>query len=347
MNDLLYPLRGLHGRIHEWRIRMLPVYLGCLRKKKYVLLIFTPEHGNLGDHAIAESEGMLLKELGIPYVEISEYKLRYLQKRRLLGIMNGSKILVHGGGYLGTLWFSCELLLRDIIRKNPKSRMLCLPNTIFYEKDDWGTEESRKSIQIYNKHSHLKLYAREYYSFNIMSEMYKNVGIAPDMVLRMNKCQPGAKRNGCVLCLRNDSERTMKDEEMNYLKGKVNELFNGNVSYHDMLKPYLISINDRQIELEKQYDIFRHAELVVTDRLHGMIFSAITGTPCIVINSKSPKVKGCFEWIKDLGYIYFCDDLMKIDEIYRGIPKKEWQYNNERLNNYFEQLKHDIEQLFG
>ena len=61
-----------------------------------------------------------------------------------------------------------------------------------------------------------------------------------------------------------------------------------------------ISPDQREGEVLSKLEEFSSAELVITDRLHGMIFCAVTGTPCIVINSKSPKVRGCYQWICDL-----------------------------------------------
>ena len=87
---------------------------------------------------------------------------------------------------------------------------------------------------------------------------------------------------------------------------------------------------------------FRHTELVITDRLHGMIFSAITGTPCIVINSKSPKVRGCYEWIRHLDYIQFCDDVSRIKDIYEKMEKKKYEYDNNRLRPFYDSLKKDL-----
>ena len=54
-----------------------------------------------------------------------------------------------------------------------------------------------------------------------------------------------------------------------------------------------------------------------TDRLHGMIFAFITGTPAIVFSNNNHKIEGAYEWIKDCGYIYFIkngelDDVMSI-----------------------------------
>ena len=47
----------------------------------------------------------------------------------------------------------------------------------------------------------------------------------------------------------------------------------------------------------------------VTDRLHGMIFSVVTGTPCIALDNVSGKVRGVHAWIEDLPTLRFAHDL--------------------------------------
>ena len=316
MKDYLYPLRVLHGNIHECRVNILPLFVERLRNPRAVYLVLTPEHGNLGDHAIAQSEVEVLDALKIPYIEITGKRLNYLLTKKVIYIMNGRTILINGGGNLGTLWPEIENTIREIITANPRSRIIILPNTFYYEDDEQGLSEMNRSIELYNAHRHLKLYAREKLSFKKMKDIYKNVALAPDMVLRMNKCKSGIERKGCILCLRNDHEQTCSEEEEKTINKQVKELFNDNVVKLDMVISHQIPVTEREAELEKQYNAFRQAELVVTDRLHGMIFSAITGTPCIVIDSKSPKVRGCYEWIKDLPYIQFCENVKKISSIF-------------------------------
>lgn len=342
MKDFLHPLRVIHGNIGEWRRIILPLYSERLKHPQAVFLLLTPEHGNLGDHAIAQSETELLCELNIPYIEITGKQLQTLAVKKALHIMNGRAILINGGGYLGTLWPSSEKITREIISSNPNSQIIILPNTIYYDANENGRLELNRSIELYNVHQHLKLYAREKHSYEKMKNIYKNVALAPDMVLRMNKCKSGIKRNGCILCLRNDHEKTRSKEIEKIINKTVKSKFGDNVVQLDMVTPHPISISERDAELDKQYEAFRHAELVITDRLHGMIFSAITGTPCIVIDSKSPKVRGCYEWIQDLPYIQFCENAKEILSIYESIPKQEWQYDNSKLLPLYEPLKDDI-----
>ncbi len=345
MNDFLYPLRRLHGKINDGIIQY--------RKKKdlrhrftekanTVFLVYTPEHGNLGDHAIALAEKRILQSIDVNYIEITGSQLYEMKRNNELDLMNGFPILINGGGNLGTLWMDVELTEREIIKKNPKSTIAILPNTIYYETSDWGKEEFEESKKIYNNHHKLYLYAREKKSYTVMQNAYRDVKLVPDMVLSLNQCRRNTKRRGCLLCLRSDCERTRTESQDEIVHQQANELFENDITITDMVVPYQVTPDNREQELEKKFDEFSSAELVITDRLHGMIFAAITGTPCVVIDSKSPKIRGCYEWIKDLNYIRFAENVSQIIEEYQKIPKCEHIYNNEHLQHYYQELADDI-----
>lgn len=64
--------------------------------------------------------------------------------------------------------------------------------------------------------------------------------------------------------------------------------------------PRLIPLKNRTKELEKIWKEFSEGSITITDRLHGMLFSVLNQTPCIVLNNKTGKVFGVLEWIKAL-----------------------------------------------
>ena len=311
-----------------------------------VFLLLTPEHGNLGDHAIASAETELLTGLGVNYIEITGQKLNEMMWQNRLDLLNGFPILINGGGNLGTLWMDVEILERTIIQKNPRSRILILPNTAYYEDTDKGREELRKSIQIYNRHKHLTIFAREQISYDFLKSSFRNVRLVPDMVLLLNKNGYCGERKGCLLCLRSDCEKTRTIQQDEMIRKQAELLFHNQVSETDMIVQGGVSVADRESALKAKYTQFSGAELVITDRLHGMIFCAITGTPCIVVNSKSPKVRGCYEWIKHLDYIRFAERAEDIAEEYRKIPEGLHSYNNSHLMHYYETLAKDIRDLW-
>ena len=70
-----------------------------------------------------------------------------------------------------------------------------------------------------------------------------------------------------------------------------------------------LSIEEREFELNKIWTAFKKSKVVVTDRLHGMIFCAITKTPCVAIDNSNHKISGVYDaWLKDIGYIKMIKD---------------------------------------
>lgn len=347
--DILYPLRLLHGKLHNAneKRKLRRVYQKKFRKNpQTVFLLMTPEHGNVGDQAIAKAETDFLRNSGINYIEITSRRLGEMKWANQLDVCNGFPILINGGGNLGTLWMDVENLQREIIQKNPKSSIYFLPNTIFYEENNWGQEELRKSIRIYNCHRSLRLYAREQRSYAFMKHIYRDVRLSPDMVLSLKKDDHPIERKGCLLCLRSDCEKTRTKDQEKIIRQQVAELFGTNVADTDMVVPDRVTVEQREAALQAKFIEFSGAELVITDRLHGMIFCAITGTPCIVVDSKSPKVRGCYEWIKHLDYIRFVDRPEDIIAEYREIPEGPHHYDNSHLTHYYQSLAEDIQSIW-
>ena len=322
-----------------------PIFKEHKKNPNMVFVVFTPTHENLGDHAIALAQMKFLTDMGIQCTEIPESELYKLKEFGLLRFFNKTKIFIIGGGNLGTLWFRVETMFRDIILAAPKADILIFPSTIYYEDTYFGRKEFENSKKIYNNHKSLTLYAREIISYEIMKDAYSNVKLVPDMVFYLNECEKSVARDGAILCLRSDLERTLSEEDEMLIYKQVQQLFCDKITKTDMYAAHKVSSDDRTQELTKKFEQIKGAKLVVTDRLHCMIFCVITGTPCIVVNSKSPKVKGCYNWVKDFEYIKFADDLSDIINLYNTIPKKEFIYDNSKFIPLYETLKEDIRKL--
>ena len=98
------------------------------------------------------------------------------------------------------------------------------------------------------------------------------------------------------------------------------------------------------LELLKQ---IKKSKLLITDRLHGMIFAVITNTPCIAFANKSGKVKGVYNWIsKDNDYVKFANSVEQFKQILEDLDlTKKYYYKNEELKK--ELLKIIGEELDG
>ncbi len=92
-------------------------------------------------------------------------------------------------------------------------------------------------------------------------------------------------------------------------------------------------------------DRFAGSELVITDRLHGMVFAAVTETPCIVLNSRSHKIKGCYEWLKDTGYIMIADNVDETAGLISRLKGVKPEYDLEKMRKAFAPLKDELVKL--
>lgn len=322
----------------------MPIVIYKLKKRRPVFLIFTPEHANLGDHAIAYAEERMLKSLKFDYFEITGKQLGRLQAYGYLKLLNNAMVIVNGGGNLGTLWPDIEQMNRCIISELKKSTICIMPNSIYYGENYQDKLEFEKSIQIYNSHPSLYMYAREELSYKTMKKVYKNVKLMPDMVLNLNECVDKTNRKGCLLCMRNDVEKTVNGDDYIKICEQLKNIF-GTITITNTVLDYDVSRINRKKELAQKFSEFRNAELVVTDRLHGMIFCAITGTNCIVLNGKSPKIKGCFRWIEDLGYIMLIEKAENLTKAYQELKKYPHYYENEKIQLMYLEMKKEIYNL--
>lgn len=294
------------------------------RGRKFIL-IGTPNHKNIGDQAIAYAEYKFLKEnfndYGIIDVNMEDY---YRNKDILLKYINNDDIIfLHGGGNLGNEYLVDENIRRDVIKTFKENKIILFPQTIYFTKDSKGKDELEKSKYIYSQNNKLVLIARENNSFEIMKSEFSNnkVILVPDIVMYLNNIVKDEKRSGVLLCLRDDIEGTLGEKEHKAIYNMVLSEYD-DVKITDMKADRCVKGIERKGLVISKLKEFKMHKLVITDRLHGMVFAAITGTPCIALSNYNYKVKGTYEWIKNLGYIKFTNninDIPKLIEEVKGI----------------------------
>lgn len=291
-------------------------------KKCFVFL--AANYGNLGDIAITYAQELFLKKIFCDYVIIDVPISDTLSDLKAIkNICTPDDIItIVGGGNMSDLYFDIELLRQMVISKFQKNRVISFPQTLYYTPTNIGRFWQNKSVQCYAKHKHLLLMAREMVSYQLMSTLYPNKVICvPDIVMTLDESTPIQQREGITLCLRNDMEKSSDISFAIELKKELLKIGYKILEKDTHLGRGGLSIDEREIELNKIWDIFRKSEWVITDRLHGMIFCFITKTPCIVLPNNNFKVEKCYEWIKDCGYVFFLKNY-DIEEIMTTLSKK-------------------------
>lgn len=312
--------------------------------KPNIILIGTPQHGNLGDQAISFAERNFLKENfgNMNIVEIQFSEVDYIIEKLKRIVKDSDIIMLHGGGNLGIEYLVEEELRRKVIKNFINNQITLFPQTIYFGDSEMGKIEFEKTKSIYSCHMNLTLIAREKLSFEIMKKSFINnkVILTPDIVLYLNqsKSKP-QKRDKVLLCFRNDVESILDGNIKSEIISRLSPMHK--VMITDTVVDHSINKKDREKELEYIWSSFRKSKLVITDRLHGMVFAAITSTPCIVFSNYNHKVKYTYNWIKHLPYVKFVekkeDVFVYINELLE-LSDKECMYENEFLTTYYNQI---------
>lgn len=304
--------------------------------KKKVYLLNTPEHGNLGDHAIAMAEKKFLNDY-FPEFEVREIIGTDSSFQEKLQLINDEDIIfLSGGGYLGDLWPWEDERCKKIIQQFPKNKIIYFPQTYFFAEKTTCKTKIAEDRAFYEQYPNVSFFLRDAASYQLVAkEICSNINHVrkyPDIAL-YGRYEKQFDREGILLCLRSDKERISKREweEDIVAYAKQNNM---TINYTDMVEGDYLKVNDRENVVNRKMDEFASAQLVITDRLHGMIFAALTGTPCIAFDNVSKKVSGVYQWIKKLEYIVcvteenFNIECLKIIEKYN-------EYDSEILESYF------------
>lgn len=331
-----YIVEYLHGYFETRKMH------GCDKdNKRKIVIIDLPEHGNLGDQAIALSEIDFLEKCFNP--ENDELYFWYLEDfvRHWLWMKKKLKrddvILCHGGGNIGDVYVRAEYIRQIVIHEFPNNRIIILPQTCYFSNSTFGNIIKKRSEQIYNSHSNLTICAREETTYELCKNIFSknNILLVPDMVLsyqyNKRKSVEKRKKNHVVLfCMRNDCEKVISVEQQKAFERKCKEkgftikwtdtIYNGNIK----------DISEAKEKVDEKIFEFSKCDLVVTDRLHGMVFTAISGSRGLIIHNHNHKVYGVYKWIESLCNITFLEresdfeekiaELMKYDNTAIGFP---------------------------
>lgn len=263
-----------------------------LRQRKKAVLLGTAEHRNIGDAAITLAEQCILRQQFPNYfqVEYSTYE-QPEQYEFIRSIINDDDIIfIHGGGNLGSLYPTEEELHRRILMDFPENKIVIFPQTIFFSDDEDGRKELALSKPIYNAHKDLTIFARGKKSLAFAQVNFANARsfLMPDAVFALQK-EYHEERSGVLLCLRDDQESVLTSEQ----RQQIIELLQGlglDVTFSNNMASEDISREQRSRVVNDELRRYAQRQLVVTDRLHGMIFAAVTGTPVVIMQNGNYKI---------------------------------------------------------
>lgn len=321
----------------------------CQKQKQKEFLIFnSPIHGNIGDHAIIYAEYKMLEENNIKPFEIPTFQEKYYFDYIKKNISKDAVVSITGGGFIGSQWLEEQKLVNKVVKEFYEHKIIIFPSTIYFKSDEQGLKELNKSKEIFNKAKDLTIFAREEKTYEFAKQQYikAKIYLVPDIVLSLNKMEEKKETNGILICLRKDVEKNLTNEEIEHIVRIAKEK-DKQIRFTDTVVDYNISIKNRGKEFNQKIYEFATANLVITDRLHGMIFAYLTNTPCIVFSNYNYKVEGVYKWIKEKK----CDTILYVTEMDKIKENIQQMYNMQSNTKHgkcefnFEKIKELLKSL--
>jgi pyruvyl transferase EpsI len=287
----------------------------CAKKddKPHFILMNTPEYSNLGDHAVAMAERVFLrKQFQNDIIEVDGRLCRFGMEALAQHINDSDILFITGGGNLGSLWDHTSGNISSVIEMFPNNNIVIFPQSMHYGSSKAEQDELTNAKSLFNNHKRLLICARDSESYHKMNEYFPQCSIilTPDIALLLDWPLENA-RSGVGICFREDKEISLTACDKDKAVEAAHDI-NDDVRFTSTLHPDAnadSSVNGEMMVVAKLYE-FCSYKCIITDRLHGMVFSVITGTPCIVFDNSYGKNRALYEtWLKNIPFVYFVDNL--------------------------------------
>lgn len=276
------------------------------KSRKKVVVTLAGFYQNLGDMALTFAQKRFI-EATLPDYEVLLFASTdtYSSMRALKRVVGPRDIITTiGGGNMDDLYSSLENARRFVVRSFPNNPIVSFPQTMAFSDTESGRRALRRSARTYRTHRNLVVFARERHSFELMQNALAGTRVecSPDTVLSLTLDLAVRERAGILVSIRGDKEAALSSED----RSRIAEILHAktdDVLFRDTVD---VALDDCQPEtfedtLQEYWALLASRRLVVTDRLHTMIFSVITGTPVIVLSNNNHKIKGTYEaWLKHL-----------------------------------------------
>ena len=314
-----------HKSAHSDNVEIRKFVRRNLKREKKIWLFMLPEHGNMGDYALGYAEENFFREY-YPYTDVMKVTTNEwrMAKDIISECVNETDVIfLNGGGYIGDLWDNTTNY-RSIVEAFPNNNIFFFPNTLTYKQNDLHSYDPfLEDISWFSNQKNVYVMFRDRRSYDTFYPLCQNSFLFPDMVLSLRCEEINSERSRVLLCLRRDRERIFNNRE-----DIIQSLKNASIEYDefDICLARYISQERGRDALKCITRKMQNYSCVVTDRLHGMLFSVISNTPCVAIDNRTHKVSGVYEWIKDKGYVVLLNQITYeniADDVKKAIRQKE------------------------
>ena len=295
----------------------LPFFLkkGAKSKHRRILLLLSPEYVNYGDLAIASMERRMLADLEYDVLEVPCCTHEYWPESVVSAVRDDDILMFTGGGYMGSLWPDLQGYVEHMLESCPNNVMVFAPQTVYFGED---SQSEARFISLLGKCRKVLFLARDadtcswLESFDLPSV---SVQLIPDAVICAGNWLYEGKRSGLLKCFRDDHESVLQNEGNVVVEKLSDRLQLPITEASTMVRHVMTPLWMRDSLLSWKLKDFQHAELVITDRLHAMVFSALSGTRVVALDNVSGKVSGAHRWLSGLDYVRVASSIDDVEKL--------------------------------
>jgi len=320
-------------------------------KKLYWIGPFSPIHGNVGDHAQTLGVRRFLQDYFGSYKVITIYRddiTVKLLENIASQLRSSDLIFLQSSGDFGSMHdvgshhtgsISYPEVRRQIVKHAPTHKVINLPVTAYYQDDEKGRKSLKNDRTIFDR-SNFTVLCREQESLRVLKTHLKCKSMFfPDFVFYLKPEPISGKRKGVLAILRSDKEAVLSQQEKAQLVGFLKTTFS-DVTVKDVMHEYHV-VPEFILEnyMEKVFQQFQHRELIVTDKMHGMISAVITGTPCVALSGGIPhKILAYKSFLS--GAVEFANDYSDIESAILRLQGRKYQPVD--LHEYFKSFRERV-----
>jgi exopolysaccharide biosynthesis predicted pyruvyltransferase EpsI len=285
-------------------------------------LVDFPRHMNVGDSAIWIGEREILAGLGVQ-VRVATDSTTY-DDRRFRHRLGDAPVFFHGGGNFGGLYDGPQAFRERIFSAYADRPIVQLPQTVNFVTD----RQREQMASLISAHGDVTLMVRDRESAEAAAELGARVILAPDPALALDIPRPVAATRDVVRLSRTDDESRQADaavagvdwlEESNQRDRLINEWHKLELGVTagrlEGGGAWLPSLAVRAYDRYAAWNVRRGTRLlatgrvVITDRLHAHILSALMGIPHVLIDDRYGKVSRFWRaWTSELPFARFAVD---------------------------------------
>lgn len=356
---LYFPVRIVENRKLKRRIKkdvseLLERLERLDKKQNYVFFVGIPVCENLGDLAMMVCIRKWIEKnfAGYGLFEMKTYPTYDKKVRqKLKELVKEDDIFVTQSGAVYGDRHQDHGMHRYLLKEFPKNRILFMPGTAEFAASD----ELSKTANLFNTHKKALLLARDQVSFKMLSAKLdkERIRLFPDIVTCMigRVDEPkGNNREGVLVCKRIDGEKVLTDKNMDGFIDNIRTEVN-KVSMTDMMfeQSYEYVMLHATETISAKLRLFASYQVLVTDRLHGMIYALISNTPVVVLPTYNHKVREAAKWFKEYypESVFFCETLEEAEDRTKELLQNKPVIQNKSIfkEKYYDGLKAEFDSI--